>query len=124
VSIPVTLTIQEPLRDRAGRAIFENTPGKMDWYSLSEERREPWRKDADLVLEMAGYANLVAAMNAVAIALDVPRNRFGKLDGDMASAEPLRKLAVEWNTAPAKDTAEQAVNVLCAALAKARGETP
>lgn len=46
-------TVQEPLRDRIGRVLYEE-PGKepRDWYCLSEERREPWRKDADRILEM------------------------------------------------------------------------
>lgn len=45
---PASHTIQEPLRDRVGRAIYEapgTEPGS--WYDLSEERREPWRQDAD-----------------------------------------------------------------------------
>lgn len=50
-----TLYGYEPLRDIAGRAIYDveeeaNNPNRPDWYSLSEERREPWRKDADRVL--------------------------------------------------------------------------
>ena len=43
----------EPMRDIIGRAIYEdprNDPEK-DWYTLSEERREPWREDADRVIE-------------------------------------------------------------------------
>lgn len=47
------MTVQEPLRDRVGRALYEE-PGRetelRDWYNLSEERREPWRKDADRVI--------------------------------------------------------------------------
>lgn len=53
----VKLTVQEPLRDRVGRAIYEceeerGNTDRPDWYSLSEERREPWRKDADRAIEV------------------------------------------------------------------------
>lgn len=43
--------IAEPLRDVIGRAIYsEDNPLLSDWYTLSETRREPWRKDADRVI--------------------------------------------------------------------------
>jgi len=46
----MSATVQEPLRDRIGRVLYEEPGRGLDWYSLSEERREPWRKDADRVL--------------------------------------------------------------------------
>ena len=68
------------------------------------------------------------AIKAVITALDVPRNRMGKLDGDCLSGEPLRELAVRYGTPGARDNAEQAVNVLRAVLATAdpdwSGKTP
>lgn len=50
------------LRDRVGRAIYEKPGTDADWSSLSEERREPWRKDADRVIPLiaADYAAIVA----------------------------------------------------------------
>lgn len=47
------ITLLEPLRDRIGRALYEepcNEP--RNWYALSEERREPWRRDADRVIAL------------------------------------------------------------------------
>lgn len=41
--------LAEPLRDVAGRALYEEDGVRNDWYSLSEKRREPWRRDADRV---------------------------------------------------------------------------
>lgn len=52
--------VQEPLRDRLGRAIYEEN-SLSDWYSLSEEWREPWRKDADRVLLALSREELIAA---------------------------------------------------------------
>lgn len=43
-------SISEPLRDLIGRAIYEEPGRGLNWYLLSEERREPWRRDADRVL--------------------------------------------------------------------------
>lgn len=51
------------------------------------------------------------AIRAVIKALDVPRNRFGKLDGDGASREDLRELAVRYKVGGAQDSAHQAVLV-------------
>jgi hypothetical protein len=58
-------TLLEPLRDRVGRAIYEEPGTDADWYLLSEERREPWRKDADRVIAIvaADYAAVVAERN-------------------------------------------------------------
>lgn len=44
------LIVQEPLRDRIGRVLYEEPGLDRNWYELSEERREPWRKDADRVI--------------------------------------------------------------------------
>jgi hypothetical protein len=41
---------QEPLRDQVGRVLYEEPGRALDWYALSEERREPWRQDADRVI--------------------------------------------------------------------------
>lgn len=51
------LTVQEPLRDLIGRALYEKTAEEQDaeernWYALSEDRREPWRRDADNAIEV------------------------------------------------------------------------
>jgi hypothetical protein len=41
----------EPLRDQIGRVLYdESIISSRNWYELSEERREPWRLDADRVL--------------------------------------------------------------------------
>ncbi len=43
--------MSEPLRDQVARALYEEpSTGARDWDSLSEERREPWRKDADRII--------------------------------------------------------------------------
>jgi hypothetical protein len=42
--------LREPLRDRIGRAIYEEPGHGLNWYSLSEEKREDWRRDADRVI--------------------------------------------------------------------------
>ena len=55
-------TVREPLRDRVGRAIYEKPGSDCDWYSLPEDRREPWRKDADRIIPIvvADYAAIKA----------------------------------------------------------------
>lgn len=50
VEITVRLELTEPLRDLVGRALYEEPGQNLDWYLLSEERREPWRLDADRVI--------------------------------------------------------------------------
>lgn len=57
-----TPTLKEPLRDLVGRALYEKPGGNRDWYLLSEERREPWRKDADRIIPIiaADYAAIKA----------------------------------------------------------------
>lgn len=59
-----------------------------------------------------------AALAAIAEALDVPRNRFGKLETYMAKGEALRQLAVELRVPGARDTADQARLVALAVLSK------
>lgn len=49
-------TVQEPLRDQVGRALYEEPGSDCDWYLLSEEGREPWRKDADRTIEVISRA--------------------------------------------------------------------
>jgi hypothetical protein len=58
-------TVQEPLRDRVGRALYEEPGKNLNWYLLSEEKREPWRKDADRVIPIitADYAAVKAEKN-------------------------------------------------------------
>lgn len=46
--------VTEPARDIAGRVLYEEPGLDRDWYSLSEERREPWREDADRVIAALG----------------------------------------------------------------------
>lgn len=55
-------TVQEPLRDQVGRALYEEPGSDADWYALSEERREPWRRDADRIIPIVqqDYAAVVA----------------------------------------------------------------
>lgn len=58
-------------------------------------------------------------LGAIITALDVPRNRFGKLDGDSASGEPLRQWAVKLLPAGSRgatDRPDQVVQVLRAVL--------
>lgn len=52
----------DPLRDRVGRALYEEPGSNCDWSKLTEDRREPWRKDADRVIPLiaAEYAAVVA----------------------------------------------------------------
>lgn len=44
--------ITEPMRDVIGRVLYEEPGISRDWYSLSEERREPWRQDADRIIDV------------------------------------------------------------------------
>jgi hypothetical protein len=59
---------------------------------------------------------LKEALEAIALALDVPRDRLGRLDGEHDSAEPLRKLAVRYKTPGAQDRMDQSMHVARAAL--------
>lgn len=54
---------------------------------------------------------------AIIEALDVPRNRFGKLDGDLRSADRLRQWAVKLDIGGASDRVDQAVKVMRAVMA-------
>ena len=45
--------VSEPLRDQIGRALYEEPGHSGDWYELSEDRREPWRLDADRIIPIA-----------------------------------------------------------------------
>lgn len=60
-------TVEEPLRDRVGRALYEEPGAGYNWYDLSEERREPWRKDADRVIEVVMNDNASVLAEAWAI---------------------------------------------------------
>lgn len=80
--------------------------------SLSGEAYDP-------ALEaLNALADIEAAVAAVITALDVPRNRMGKLDGDSASGEPLRNMAVLYGVPGSRDAADQAVHVLRAVMEK------
>lgn len=61
------------------------------------------------------------ALEAIAMALDVPRNRFGKLESDFQAGEKLRELAVRYDCPGAQDIAEQAVQVARAILEDRKG---
>lgn len=66
---------------------------------------------------------LLAALEAIAQALDGERNRFGKLEIDRRQAEPLRLLAVQYQTPGARDTIDQSVNVARAAIENAKARS-
>ena len=61
------MELQEPLRDRVGRALYEEPGLDRDWYLLSEDRREPWRKDADRLIPIVHQdsAAIVSAINVL-----------------------------------------------------------
>lgn len=65
--------IVEPLRDCVGRALYEEPGHQGDWYSLSEERREPWRLDADRAIAVmhANFSKLETAMHRIICRADV-----------------------------------------------------
>lgn len=58
----MSATVQEPLRDQVGRALYEEPGLDRNWYDLPEDRREPWRKDADRIIPIvaADYAAIKA----------------------------------------------------------------
>lgn len=57
---------------------------------------------------------------AIIVGLDVPRNRFGKIDGDLATSNPLSNLAVKYKLPHGgQDIADAAVMVARAVLSKA-----
>lgn len=70
------IEIREPLRDQVGRALYEEGCGR-DWSSLSEERREPWRKDADRIIPIVqqDYAAVVAERDRAQRACEQINNR-------------------------------------------------
>jgi len=77
----MTETVIEPLRDLVGRALYEE-PGKPDlnWYLLSEERREPWRQDADrciAVVQMELRERLERAEETATESEKVAPNSYG-----------------------------------------------
>lgn len=51
----------------------------------------------------------VAILNAIRQALDVPRNRFGKLEETVESGAALRKLAIKYNVGGAEDAPDETV---------------
>jgi hypothetical protein len=71
---------------------------------------------------IAAAPELLEALEAVRTALDVGRNRMGKLEGDHATGEPLRLLAMKYKVAGSIDAADQAVKVAEAVIRKAKGE--
>jgi hypothetical protein len=80
----MTNTVQEPLRDRVGRALYEEPGSNCNWYDLSEERREPWRKDADRIIPIVhrDYAAVVAERNRAQQACEeIARRLPDELDG-------------------------------------------
>lgn len=78
----MTKTVEEPLRDRVGRAIYEEPGTDCDWYQLSEDRREPWRKDADRVIPIiaADYAAVVAEKRRAQEACEAMGMRIAELE--------------------------------------------
>ncbi len=60
------------------------------------------------------------ALEAIAEALDAPRNRFSKLEPVMAQTSHLGRLASKYKVVPAEDTIHHAVLVARAVIAKAR----
>lgn len=81
---------EHPLRDRVGRALYEEPGGNADWSSLSEERREPWRKDADRVIPIiaADYAAVVAEKRRAQEACELMGKRMAELaEGNIAQPD-------------------------------------
>lgn len=48
------MTVSEPTRDLIGRVLYEEPAMGRDWYEMSEQSREPWRRDADRVIIAIG----------------------------------------------------------------------
>jgi hypothetical protein len=77
-------TVKEPLRDRVGRAIYEEPGSDCNWYELSDERREPWRRDADRVIPIvqADYGAVTAERDRAQQACEQIAER--QIDGPIA----------------------------------------
>lgn len=43
---------EKTLRDLIARAIFEEPGADLDWQTVSNARREPWRNDAERAIEV------------------------------------------------------------------------
>ena len=52
-----------------------------------------------------------AALNAIAEFLDVPRNRFGKLEVDVIKSDALKQLARHYKVGGCFDVADQCMKV-------------
>lgn len=83
-----------------------------------ERAVEYLKRQSERRSEMATTEEMREALEAIVTALDVERNRMGKLMSSGRSGEPLRLLALKYRVAPAQDAAEQAVLVARAVLAK------
>lgn len=60
----------------------------------------------------------IAALNAIAEALDVPRNRFGKLEVDVIKSDALKQLARHYKVGGCLDVADQCMKVARAVVRK------
>jgi hypothetical protein len=60
----------------------------------------------------------IEALNAIADALDVPRNRFGKLEVDSIKGDAIKELARRYKVGGCLDVAEQCMKVARAILLK------
>lgn len=65
------------------------------------------------------YGQLKEALEAIAAALDVRRNRFGKLEPMFGQAAEIQRLAVHYKVGGCADVAEQCMKVARAVLAEA-----
>jgi len=77
---------------------------------------------ATIIDANTGAGELLKALEAIKIGLNVRRNRMGKLESDPLASEPLRLLAVKYNVGGCEDIADQAVKVAEAAIRHAKGE--
>ena len=74
--------MSEELRDRVGRAIYEEPGTDADWSSLPDDRREQWRRDAARVIPLiaADYAAIVAEKRRAQEACELMGARIAELE--------------------------------------------
>lgn len=95
-----------------------HTPGPV---TFDEERGECVMHCGDARVSINALPELLAALAAIAEALDAPRTRFGKLATTFAQGDRLRALRVQYDTPGCRDNIDGSVLVARAAIAKATG---
>ena len=112
-------TVQEPFRDRVGRALYEYCPD-LDWYKLDEWQRKEWLRSADRALSVINreQAKLLVTEGTAAPETAAERDRLREINAELLAA--LINL-VDWfdtKTIRTTDNEIESVSNARAAIAK------